>query len=291
MNTRSHPAASPHAIPAEQELLGAILMDGRAVLDRIEGIVTAADFYREDHRRIFAAAKALHDAGKTPDFASIDAALAAAGELASAGGTAYLAELAGASLSAANARRHAEIIQEHSTRRQLQQIGVELHEACALPGHRSSAEIAADIETRLLQVVDRTDTEPTRIHQAMVEVLKDVDDRRERGGRLAGLATGFARFDEMTGGLEPGQLVIVAARPSVGKTILGCNIAAHAAAGGSIRRVLHAGDEPPGNRGPHLGRPVRRDSPSNAQRHECRRPLERHVGHHRHLGNLADVHR
>jgi replicative DNA helicase len=84
----------------------------------------------------------------------------------------------------------------------------------------------------MLALLDHSDSEPARLQDLLCDVLADVDQRSERGGSLAGLATGFTRFDEMTGGLEPGQLVIVAARPSVGKTVAGCNIAAHAALSG-----------------------------------------------------------
>jgi replicative DNA helicase len=233
MNMAQTTTMPPRSIEAEQGLLGAVLMSGGTVLDRIEGVIKPADFYREEHGRIFAAAKALHDAGRPVDVVTVFDALTSAGSAERVGGFAYLGEIANGTPSAANARRYAEIIRQRSTLRALQQLATDLQSACAAGDNRDPAEIAAELEAKMLQLVDRSESDPVRLHYAMAEVLQDVEARRERGGRLAGLATGFRRFDRMTGGLEPGQLVILAARPSVGKTIAACNIASHAAAGGS----------------------------------------------------------
>ncbi|MBS0357540.1 MAG: replicative DNA helicase [Proteobacteria bacterium] len=222
----------PHSLEAEQGLLGAILCDGARVLDRIEGAVRVGDLYRADHRLIFSAAKALHDAGRAVDLLTVWSTLEARREGEQAGGFAYLAELADSGFVASNVRQYAETIRQRATLRGLQQIGADVLAACATPAGRTPAEIAADAEAGMLALLDRTDSDPVRLQDALCDVLADIDLRRERGGRLAGLATGFQRFDEMTGGLEPGQLVIIAARPSVGKTVAGCNIATHAAAAG-----------------------------------------------------------
>jgi len=223
----------PHSLEAEHGLLGAILTHGGQVLDRIEGTVSASDFYRADHRLIFAVAKALHDAGKPVDLLTVADALDARGESAQTGGFAYLGELANGGFTAANARSYATTIRERATLRGLQQIAADVQACCASPAGRSPADIAAEAESAMQALVDHSATDPVRLQGALCDVLADVEDRRERGGELAGLATGFRRLDEMTGGLEPGQLVIMAARPSVGKTVAGCNIAAHVAASGT----------------------------------------------------------
>ncbi len=222
----------PQSIEAEQGLLGAILTNGSNVLDRIEGTVSASDFYRDDHRRIFSAAKALHDAGKAVDIVTVSDALTARGEAAQAGGIAYLGELGNGGFFAGNARQYAATIRERAILRGLQQISADTLDACACPAGRTPAQIAAEAEAGMLSLLDHSDTDPVRLQDALCDVLADVEERRERGGDLAGLATGFRRFDELTGGLEPGQLVIVAARPAVGKTIIGCNAAAYVAAAG-----------------------------------------------------------
>ncbi|MBL8453526.1 MAG: replicative DNA helicase [Zoogloea sp.] len=221
-----------HSIEAEQGLLGAVLVDGARVLDRIEGAVSAADFYRADHRTIFATAKALHDSGRAVDLLTVFDALEARGEAERVGGVAYLGELGNCGFLASNAKAYARTIRERATLRGLQQTASDILAACALPAGRSPAEIAAEAEASMRTLVDHSDTEPSRLQDALCDVLADVQQRMERGGQLAGLATGFRRFDEMTGGMESGQLVIVAARPSVGKTVAGCNIASHAAAAG-----------------------------------------------------------
>ena len=180
-------------------------------------------------------AKALHDAGKAVDVLTVSDALTARGESEQTGGLAYLGDIANGGFMAANARSYAATIRERATLRGLQQIGADVLAACASPAGRAPAEIAAEAEAGMLALLDHSDSDPVRLHDVLCDVLADVDERRERGGNLAGLATGFRQLDQMTGGLEPGQLVIVAARPSVGKTVAGCNIAAHvAAAGGPV---------------------------------------------------------
>lgn len=233
MNSPSSIPLPPHSLEAEYGLLGAVLTHGGQALDRIEGAVTPDDLYRNDHRLILTAAKVLHDSAKGVDVVTVFEALEAAGNAERAGGLAYLAELGNNfGHTAANVRRYAEIIQERATLRGLQKIAYDLQSACANPSGRAAAEIAATIEGAILSLLDRSEGDPVPLQSAMFEVLKDIEQRRERGGQLAGLATGFRRLDEMTGGLEAGQLVILAARPSVGKTIAGCNIASHAAASG-----------------------------------------------------------
>lgn len=222
----------PHSLEAEQGLLGAILADGPRVLDRIEGLAGPEDFYRADHRAIFSAAKALHDSGRPVDLLTVADALDARGESERTGGIAYLGDLGNGGFVASNARAYAKTIRERATLRGLQQTAADIMSACALPAGRSPADIAAEAEARMQALVDHTDTEPSRLQDVFCDVLADVQRRMELGGRLAGLSTGFGGLDGVTGGLEPGQLVIVAARPSVGKTVLGCNIAASVAASG-----------------------------------------------------------
>lgn len=233
MNAPDLRSLPPHSLEAEQGLLGAVLVDGARVLDRIEGAVSAADFYRADHRTIFAAAKALHGSGRAVDLLTVFDSLEARGEAERVGGIAYLGELGNCGFLASNAKAYAQTIRERATMRALQQTASDILAACALPAGRSPAEIAAEAEASMRTLVDHSDTEPSRLQDVVCDVLADVQVRMDRGGRLAGLSTGFGGLDGMTGGLEPGQLVIVAARPSVGKTVLGCNIAAHVAASGT----------------------------------------------------------
>ena len=228
MNPRDM-ALPPQSIEAEQNIIGAILLAGGRALDSIEGMVDGADFYRDDHRRIFTAAKAINDAGKPVDLLTVFAALEARHEAEQAGGLAYLGEIASECVSAANVRRYAEIVRERAILRGLQAIASVLQSDCTNPRGRPPETLAAEAEGAMLKLLDRSDADPVRLQDALGEVLQDVEARRERGGKMTGLTTGFHQFDAMTGGLEPGNLAIIAARPSVGKTIMGCNVADFAA--------------------------------------------------------------
>ncbi len=232
MNEFAPPYMPPHSVEAEQSLIGGILIENRA-MDRVADLVTEADFYRDEHRRIYRQITKLIDQGWPADVVTVFESLEKNGEVEQTGGLTYLAEIANNTPSAANIRRYAEIVAERAMMRGLQRIAAELQTACTRPDGRAPVEIAAMVEAEMLRLLDRTDGDPVPLYRAMHEVLADVDARRNRGGEFAGLTTGFRGLDEMTGGLEPGQLVIVAARPSVGKTIFGCNVATAAAMAGT----------------------------------------------------------
>lgn len=131
--------------------------------------------------------------------------LEARGEIEQTGGLAYLGEIANGGFTAANARSYAATIRERATLRGLQQIAADVLAGCTSPAGRSPAEIAAEAEASMQALVDHSETEPVRLQDALCDVLTDVEARRERGGSLAGLSTGFSRFDGMTGGWSPGS--------------------------------------------------------------------------------------
>ena len=223
----------PHAIEAEHAVLGGLLIAGADALDRIEGVIGVEDFYRDDHRRIFTAAKAIGESGKPIDAVMVAEALQSLGELESVGGLPYIVALASNTPSAANIRRYAEIVRDKSVLRALNGVASRLQEACLAPGLKDAEKIASEAEMAMMQLLDRQGGEPVRVHDAIRGALREIDSRRERGGKLAGQPTGFENIDWITGGLEPGQLVILAARPSIGKTALALNIADHVASTGA----------------------------------------------------------
>ncbi|MHB1145051.1 MAG: replicative DNA helicase [Thiobacillus sp.] len=223
----------PHSIESEQAVLGGVLIAGAGALDRTEGVMTAADFYRDDHRRIFSAMKALGDSGKPVDAVTVAEALQNLGELESVGGLPYIVALASNTPSAANLHRYAEIVREKSIMRGLYGVAIRMEEACLALGTKDAEKIASEAELAMMQLLDRQGGEPVRVHDAIRGALREIDSRRERGGKLAGQPTGFENIDWITGGLEPGQLVILAARPSVGKTALALNIADHVTSTGA----------------------------------------------------------
>lgn len=221
----------PHSIEAEQAVLGGILIGGTAALDRIEGMLAASDFYRNEHREIFAAICSLSNRGSAIDVITVAEALAGSGIDERTGGLAYLATLSENTPSAANIRRYAEIVKERAQQRGLMALAQGIMSECAAPGAKVD-EIIAQADAAMVQLLDTgAGDEPTMLVNAMGEAIDDIDDRQS-GHRRSGLQTGIAELDALTCGLEPGQLIIVAARPSVGKTALGLNIADHAVRGG-----------------------------------------------------------
>lgn len=225
----------PHSIEAEQSVLGGLLLDGTA-FDQIAGSVSDTDFYRDEHRRIFRHVARLFMAGKPVDVVTVAEALESAGESDRTGGLAYLGELAANTPGAANIRRYAEIVRERSNLRRLQEAAMNLHAACSNTAGRNLEEIVAEAEIALQAAVDRSDGDPKTLFDVFHEVVSYADDRSQNGGAMAGLATGFGDLDRLTGGLEPGQLAIVAARPSCGKTMFAGNVTDHVTRSG--RSVL-----------------------------------------------------
>ena len=212
----------PHSIEAEQSVIGAILLDSNA-LDRIEGLITEADFYRQDHRLIFAAARTLANAGKPVDAITVAEALEASGSLSRVGGLDSIGEMAQNTPSTANIRRYAEIVRTHAMRRNLLALAVNIQAGCMAHG-ADVASIISQADAAMAQLLDTGTDEPTMLYEGMFDAIQDIDDR-STGRRPSGLLTGVIELDTITGGLEPGQLVIVAARPSVGKTAIALNMA------------------------------------------------------------------
>lgn len=221
----------PHSIESEQSVLGGLLLDGMA-FDRIAGSVSDADFYRDEHRRIFRHIARLFMAGKPVDVVTVAEALESAGESDRTGGIAYLGELAANTPSAANIRRYAEIVREKASLRRIQEAAMNLHAACSNTAGRNLDEIIAEAEIALQASVDRSDGDPTPLLDVFQETVTYIDDRSQGSDVMPGLETGFCDLDRMTGGLEPGNFAIIAARPSCGKTMFAGNIADHTAQSG-----------------------------------------------------------
>lgn len=225
MNTSENLLIPPHSIEAEQSVLGAVMLEGDKAIDRIEGVIVDTDFYRQEHRLIFAALRKLSTAGRTIDVITTAEELDTAGTLERIGGLTYLGEIAQNTPSAANIKRYAEIVKERSLQRQLMVLAGEITARCTAPG-ADVAEIISQADAAMVQLLDTGTDEPMLLYDAMVDAIADIDERAS-GNRRSGLQTGVDGLDALTGGLEPGQLVIIAARPSVGKTAFALNIADH----------------------------------------------------------------
>ncbi len=221
----------PHSIEAEQAVLGGIMLQPEA-WDRIADVLTAEDFYRRDHRLIFAAIGTLVERGRPCDVITLGEWFDAQQQAGEVGGLGYLAELVNNTPSAANVRAYAEIVREKSLLRRLIDAGVGIAEDGYRPEGRPVRDLVDMAEQRVFAIAEggkRAGQGYVAMNDTAREVLRLLHERYENRGQLTGLSTGFADLDKLTSGLQPSDLVIVAARPSMGKTAFALNIAEHAA--------------------------------------------------------------
>jgi replicative DNA helicase len=218
----------PQNVEAEQSVLGAILLDNDAVNQAIE-ILTAEDFYRESHREIFRAMVALSERNQPVDAITLTDALRTGGVLEAVGGAGYIAELAACVPTAANAGHYARIVREKSLLRSLASISTEIASG-AYDSPPNVDEYLDESEHKIFEISER------RVRQSfhgMPELTREsirlLERLYERKELVTGVPTGFLDLDRLTAGLQPSDLIIIAARPSMGKTALALNIAAHAA--------------------------------------------------------------
>lgn len=217
----------PHSIEAEQSLIGGLLIDNNS-FDRIAEIVSDGDFYRDDHRRIFRHISALLMSGKPADVVTVFGSIDAAGEAERMGGLAYLGDIANNTPSAANIRAYATTIRDRAYRRR-GQGEIEALAVSYAAGGLSHEDFAAGLEQIAARAIDTERDEPAPLATSMQLAVDYIERRAEQRGQLAGLSSGLRDVDKVTGGFEPGQLVILAARPAVGKTALALGMADAAA--------------------------------------------------------------
>jgi len=218
----------PQNIEAEQSVLGAVLLDNDAINHAIETLA-AEDFYRESHREIFRAMVALTERNQPVDAITLTDALRTGGVLEAVGGAGYIAELAAYVPTAANVSHYARIVREKALLRSLASVSTEIA-AGAYDSPPNVDEYLDESEHRIFEISERRIrpsfhpmTELTR------ESLKLIERLYEKRELVTGVPTGFLDLDRLTAGLQPSELIVIAARPSMGKTALALNIAAHAA--------------------------------------------------------------
>ncbi len=223
----------PHSVEAEQSVLGGLLLDS-AAWDQIADRVAAGDFYRHDHRLIFDAIASLVERGQPCDAVTVSGFLESQGLSDQIGGLAYLGALARDTPTAANIRAYADIVRERSILRQLVTAGNAIASSALEPEGREAREIVDDAERAVFEIAERG-ARGTVGFQPVKNVLPAVVDRIDElynsPDLLTGISTGFKQLDEITSGLQPGDLIVVAGRPSMGKTTLAVNIAENAALG------------------------------------------------------------
>ena len=229
-------ALPPHSIEAEQSLLGGLMLENNAY-DRIADILTEDDFYRHEHKLIYRAISALINENRPADIITVQEALERNDQLDHAGGFDYLLTLAQSTPSAANIRRYAEIVRERSIIRQLAEIGTEIARNAYNPQGKSAEQLLDEAENQVFQIAESTAKSkqgflemPDLLQQNIQRI--DMLYQRDNPDEVTGIATGFTDLDKMTSGLQAGDLVIVAGRPSMGKTAFAINIAEHVAISG-----------------------------------------------------------
>jgi len=223
----------PHSIEAEQSVLGGLMLDSTA-WDQIADRVTADDFYRNDHRLIFEATAALIERSQPCDAVTLSGHLESQGLLDQVGGLAYLGSLARDTPTTANIRAYADIVRERSVLRQLISAGNLIVSTALEPEGREAREIVDEAERAVFEIAERGSRGRggfKSVKSILPDVVNRIDELYHSDGKMTGVPTGFKKLDEMTSGLQPGDLTIIAGRPSMGKTTLAVNIAENAALG------------------------------------------------------------
>jgi len=223
----------PQSIEAEASVLGGLLLDNSA-WDRIGDLVRADDFYRADHRLIFECIAKLIDAAKPADVVTVFEALQSLGRADEVGGLAYLNTLAHETPSAANIRRYAEIVRDRAILRHLVTVSDDIATKALNPAGKETRQILDEAESQIFQIGEqgsRTSTGFQDFHTVLARVVEKVDDlyQTPNASDVTGVPSGFTDLDQKTAGMHAGDLLIVAGRPSMGKTSLALNIAEHVA--------------------------------------------------------------
>jgi len=224
----------PHSQDAEQAVLGGLMLDHLA-LEKISDVLRPEDFYRADHRKVYEAILDLSEGNKPFDAVMVAEWLSKRDQLEEAGGVPYLVELVEAVPTAANILAYAQMIRESSVLRKLIDVGTQVVQMGYRPEGRAAAEVMEFAEREIFSIADegeRLKRGFRPIKELMTGAMDRVAELFEREEAITGHATGFKDFDEMTSGLQAGDLVIVAGRPSMGKTTFAMNIAEHVAISG-----------------------------------------------------------
>ncbi len=231
----------PHSIEAEQSVLGGLLLDNLA-WDRAADLLSDSDFYRHEHRLIYAAIGTLVNATRPADVITVFEQLQSLGKAEECGGLAYLNALAQGVPSAANLRRYAEIVRERAILRKLVAASDEIATTAFNPQGRQVAQILDEAEGKIFSIGEEGSRARQGFHsmdQLVVQLIDRVNELAENGAEdVTGVRTGFYDLDRLTAGLQPGDLIVLAARPSMGKTAFALNIAENVAVNEGIPVVV-----------------------------------------------------
>ncbi len=218
-----------HSVEAEQSVLGGLMLNNEA-WDRIGDMVSVEDFYRDDHRRIFSSISKLIESNKPADVLTVAENLKLGGELQAIGGISYLQSLSAGTPSAANIRLYAEIVRERAIMRSLARAGEQIADDAYAPNGREARQLLDEAEKKIFDIAEmgrKNNQGFAQMSALLAEVMERLDELSKNPSAVTGTETGFKDLDEMTSGMHPGDLIIVAGRPSMGKTAFALNIAEH----------------------------------------------------------------
>jgi replicative DNA helicase len=223
----------PHSVEAEQSVLGGLLLDNGA-FDRIADVLNADHFYRDDHRRIWRHIVKLIERGRPADMVTVDESIKSSEDNDRTGGLAYLGTLAQSTPSAHNIKRYAEIVRDRAIMRRLVAVGTEIADTALQPQGREVGQLLDEAESRIFEIAEagsRGRQGFVAIQPLITQVMERVDHlyHQENPSEVTGIPTGYIDLDRRTAGFQPGDLIIVAGRPSMGKTTLALNIGEHVA--------------------------------------------------------------
>ena len=221
----------PHSQEAESSVLGGLLLDNNS-WDKVADLLVEADFYRYEHRLVFASITSLVNANRPADVITVFEQMQSQGKAEEIGGLAYLNSLAQYVPSSANIRRYAEIVRERSILRKLVSVSDEIATSALNTNGRPVTNILDEAEQKIFSIGE----EGSRMRQGfqsmdklVVQLLDRVEEMSKNPNDITGVPTGFFDLDRMTSGMQAGDLLVLAARPSMGKTALAINIAEHVA--------------------------------------------------------------
>ena len=221
----------PHSLEAEQSVIGGLMLDNRA-WDEIADIINERDFYRHDHALILRSINALAENEQPYDVVTVSEWLGARGELDSIGGLAYLSILANDTPTAVNIKAYANIVREYSILRSLIQVGNEISASAYNSDGRPSKELVDEAERKVFLIAEQGAGNRQgfeAINELLGRAVKRVEEMYRSDTALTGISTGFGNFDDKTSGLQKSDLIIIAGRPSMGKTSFAMNLAENAA--------------------------------------------------------------
>jgi len=227
-----HLTLPPHSSDAEAALLGGMMLDpeGRAY-DKVANIVTERDFYHPENKAVFAAIQKLSEDRKLTDLLTVSDWLDSSGTFSVVPAIQYISELVDNTAGTANVEEYAKIVRDKALLRELITISNQIAQSAYKPENKSPSELVDQAEQRIFEIAERgaRNSSYLELNQTVNYIMDELDKRAQKGGGLTGISSGFTKLDELTAGFQKGELIIIAGRPSMGKTALALNIAEHTA--------------------------------------------------------------